>query len=396
MEAVRFTEQAAASVEGALKAVTDASALLTHVYPACKPWRLEPEDLAFPPDLLSLEPWDERMDLGTGTWLVAAAVRTLDTVLEGVWQQDAFAASVELLEALRNSPDRTVPGIRSATTQDLFAAHRMARKKAHGVLAVLGRASTYQFRYEDLKSEADRISCLTFHQGAPDQPPPPGEGELGPVAGCLTATHQMLEQMSETFYRLAREGFVQKGPALTYVDSMTGPAPDPADLTWTSPKRIARKLKDITNDLDFQAEGCAAVNTAVIESLKGRPTVPIRRPRTGERWPTSGAKQLYGKEGKTVEGMDALVRHITAKAKTLGDVFHVQMTGRRVPVGHAVTVLRTNRGLMYVDVGVGGGRRKAAGLLEKAKWQDRGFDVFTVTYAGNAADRMDLDSDPET
>ncbi|MEV7418351.1 hypothetical protein [Streptomyces sp. NPDC089919] len=388
-----MTERAARSAGEVLSSVGEAGTLLATVYPFFKPWRLG-DELTLPPDLMSLEPWEERTGIGAGTWLVGASVDCLETAFVDVWQNEDFHASVALLEKLRESPGRTMSGGRHALTSELVTRHRRTRKTSFLVQDLLGRASAYQFRYEELKSEADRIPGTAFHQGSPSHLTPPGDGDLGNVAGCLTATWKVLEQMSGTFHRLAREGFVDKSPALAYVDAMTAAVEDPDASLWGSPQRMARKLKDITNDLDFRAEGCAMVNTAVIESLKGRPTVPTRRPGAGETWPRDGAKQLYGKEGATVYGMDELTRHLTAKAKAPGDLFHVQMVGKKIAVGHAVTVLRTNRGFLYVDVGLGGCRRKVTGLLATAQWQERGFDVFTVTYAGQAADHVDLDADP--
>ncbi|MCB5164640.1 hypothetical protein LG634_07310 [Streptomyces bambusae] len=360
-------------------------------------------DLAYPTGVSAVEAWAVYDGLGAGTVLVAAAVDRLRGCCETAWMREDFTAAVAFLERFaRTGGSPHLDGTRRSVEKWLFGQGRLLEEMSAALWVLIEEAATCRFRYENLRREVDQVPDASFGLGAPAGVVLPaadavaGAGGLGDIVAALGATRNLVSAMADAFRKMAREGFAEKSDTLAYVDAMTAPAPDPDDPDWMSPKRMARKMKDLTNALEFGGEGCAMVNTAVIETLKGRPTVPTRRPAPDERWPARGAARLYGDEGETLYGMRALTAYLDEQAQQVGDLFHVEMVSRDSPIGHAVTVVRTHRGLLYIDVGLGGGRRKASGRLEKAQWGDYGFDTFTVTAAGNARLDAALDSDPET
>ncbi|MCX4781704.1 hypothetical protein [Streptomyces sp. NBC_01264] len=192
------------------------------------------------------------------------------------------------------------------------------------------------------------------------------------VRGTVRGLHEWLEELVDSW---------QVTEAEVYLLENCAPVAEPHPALWGSPELIAGTIRKKSLDLGFEGGGCALLNHSVVASLKGTATLPTRVPGPRYRYTESGTAETYG-TGVTLKGHGALRRHIEANARD-GGIWIVEMTGRKLNVGHGVTVICRAGELSYIDIGLGGGHQKIIGSLELADWHTKwGFDTFKVFDAG--------------
>ncbi|MGP3690629.1 hypothetical protein ACTVZO_39065 [Streptomyces sp. IBSNAI002] len=175
----------------------------------------------------------------------------------------------------------------------------------------------------------------------------------------------------------------QATQAEAYILEHSGPVADPLPEQWGSPELIIGTIRKKAMDLGFEGAGCALLNHSVVASLKGTATLPTKIPGPEYRYTEHATAETYG-TGRQLSGHDKLLRYFQRRAEARdGGVWVVEMTGKRLGVGHGVTVICRGGEISYIDAGLGGGRRAVIGPLELADWHTAwGFDTFVVFDAG--------------
>ncbi|MFJ6636947.1 hypothetical protein ACIQMR_37300 [Streptomyces sp. NPDC091376] len=228
-------------------------------------------------------------------------------------------------------------------------------------------------RYDTLRLSAPP-GC-TLPQSAAHMPAP------------LDATQEIIDAIRDEFVYMINHlliGVALPGsPAMRYLDEHSTTPGDLADPRWFTADGIAKAIRNSALDLGFSGSGCALLTHCVIESLKGSPTVPSTLPEAGT-FSESMSRSMYG-EGARCSGKDELANLMNHTRP--GDIYRVNITGPGL-FGHAVAVLRTADGALYLDPGLGGGRREVCGPLQDADWLTKwGFNVFEAVYVGKATTR---------